>query len=153
MMPLAPLDARVLLNMLEDESPQTIAVILSQFDPGKAAQVLRTTRADAVMIGRAAQGQPWLPGEMAHFLATGERKAPPTRFQIRHWLLEHLDELYGFYGEGRGLRVARKHIQWYCQGHPGSEAFWQAVNRVADASAQRRAVEQFFDVAESACAA
>lgn len=121
--------------------------------PEKAAQVLRTTRADAVMIGRAAQGQPWLPGEIAHFLATGERKAPPTRFQIRHWLLEHLDELYAFYGEGRGLRVARKHIQWYCQGHPGSETFWQSINRVDDAVAQRRAVEQFFDAAATACAA
>ncbi|MEQ1439839.1 tRNA dihydrouridine synthase DusB [Fontimonas sp. SYSU GA230001] len=121
--------------------------------PEKAAQVLRLTGADAVMIGRAAQGRPWLPGEIAHYLTTGERRPPPTRFQIRHWLLEHLDALYAFYGEGRGLRVARKHIQWYCQGHPGSEAFWQSVSRVTDADAQRRAVEQFFDAAEPARAA
>ncbi|MFA5941773.1 MAG: tRNA dihydrouridine synthase DusB [Sinimarinibacterium sp.] len=121
--------------------------------PEKAAQVLRMTRADAVMVGRAAQGRPWLLGEIAHFLATGARRPEPTRFQIRRWLLEHLNELYAFYGEGRGLRVARKHIQWYCQGHPDSAAFWQSVNRVADARAQRRAVEQFFDAAEAARAA
>jgi tRNA-dihydrouridine synthase len=100
---------------------------------------------DAVMIGRAAQGRPWLFREIAHYLDTGALLAPPTLFEIRRWLLEHLDQLYAFYGEARGVRVARKHIQWYCQDHPDSDTFWQAVNRVADAAAQRAAVAAFLD--------
>jgi tRNA-dihydrouridine synthase B len=113
--------------------------------PQKALEILQATGADAVMIGRAAQGRPWLFREIAHHLATGALLAPPTLFEIRHWLLEHLDQLYAFYGEARGVRVARKHIQWYCQDHPGSDTFWQAVNRVADAAQQHAAVAAFLD--------
>ncbi|TXH04551.1 MAG: tRNA dihydrouridine synthase DusB [Nevskiaceae bacterium] len=113
--------------------------------PGKARFVLDYTKADAVMIGRAAQGRPWIFREIAHDLATGEKLAPPTRFEVRRWLLEHLDDLYAFYGEGRGLRVARKHIQWYCQDAPGREAFWASINRVTDAVEQRERVAAFFD--------
>jgi tRNA-dihydrouridine synthase B len=113
--------------------------------PQKARATLQTTGADAVMIGRAAQGRPWLFREIAHHLVTGGQLPSPTWFEIRRWLLEHLDALYAFYGEARGLRVARKHIQWYCRDHPGSDAFWQAVNRVDDAAQQHAAVAAFLD--------
>ncbi|SFF62776.1 tRNA-U20-dihydrouridine synthase [Fontimonas thermophila] len=111
--------------------------------PQKARDVRAATGADALMVGRAAQGRPWLFREIAHFLATGQHLAPPAPEEIRRWLLEHLDALYAFYGEDRGVRVARKHIQWYCQDHPGSAEFWQRVNRLTDAAAQRRAVAEF----------
>ncbi|MEC9361622.1 MAG: tRNA dihydrouridine synthase DusB [Pseudomonadota bacterium] len=114
--------------------------------PQSALETLRVTGADAVMIGRAAQGRPWLFRELAHYLQTGTVLPPPTRFEIRRWLLEHLDALYGFYGEARGVRVARKHIRWYCQDHAGSEAFWGAVNGLTDAGAQRAAVAAFLDM-------
>jgi len=118
--------------------------------PQKAKDVLRQTGADALMIGRAAQGRPWIFRELAHYLATGEQLAPPSRFEIRRWLLEHLDALYAFYGEGRGVRVARKHIQWYCLGQrdemkPEAEAFWRSINGVTDVAVQRAAVARFFD--------
>ncbi|NKF22333.1 tRNA dihydrouridine synthase DusB [Solimonas marina] len=113
--------------------------------PEKARDVLRQTGADALMIGRAAQGRPWIFREIAHFLDTGEHLAAPSRFEIRHWLLEHLDALYAFYGEGRGVRVARKHIQWYCQAQAGSDEFWRRINGVTDVRQQRDAVERFFD--------
>ncbi|WP_043113138.1 tRNA dihydrouridine synthase DusB [Solimonas flava] len=121
--------------------------------PQKAREVLRRTGADALMIGRAAQGRPWIFREIAHFLATGEHLPPPSRFEIRRWLLEHLDALYAFYGEGRGVRVARKHIQWYCQAQPDAAAFWGAINQLTDVRLQREAVARFFeDGVESAVA-
>ncbi|MFT4045959.1 MAG: tRNA dihydrouridine synthase DusB [Solimonas sp.] len=121
--------------------------------PQKARAVLRATGADALMIGRAAQGRPWIFREIAHFLATGEALAPPARFEIRRWLLEHLDALYAFYGESRGVRVARKHIQWYCRAQPDADAFWHAINGVVDAAVQREAVARFFaDQADTAAA-
>ncbi|HET8881317.1 MAG TPA: tRNA dihydrouridine synthase DusB [Solimonas sp.] len=113
--------------------------------PHKARDVLQQTGADALMIGRAAQGRPWIFREIAHYLAHGELLAPPSRFEIRRWLLEHLDALYAFYGEGRGVRVARKHIQWYCQAEPGAAAFWHSVNGITDVALQRDAVARFFD--------
>jgi len=112
--------------------------------PEKAREVLRQTGADGLMIGRAAQGRPWIFREIAHFLATGERLAEPSPPEVGQLLLEHLDALYALYGEGPGLRVARKHIQWYCRSHAGSEAFWQSVNRVDSAPLQRRLVCGFF---------
>jgi tRNA-dihydrouridine synthase B len=120
--------------------------------PEKARDVLRATGADAVMIGRAAQGRPWIFREVAHFLETGDKLAPPSRFEVRRWLLEHLDALYAFYGDGRGVRVARKHIQWYCQARSGSEAFWKRVNQVLDPAQQRDLVDSFFsdDLAQAA---
>nr|WP_039749184.1 tRNA dihydrouridine synthase DusB [Solimonas variicoloris] len=121
--------------------------------PQKAREVLRRTGADALMIGRAAQGRPWIFREIAHFLATGEPLPPPSRFEIRRWLLEHLDALYAFYGEGRGVRVARKHIQWYCQAQPDAATFWGAINQLTDVRLQREAVARFFeDGVESAVA-
>ena len=113
--------------------------------PQKARRVLEYTKCDALMIGRAAQGRPWIFREIAHYLATGETLAPPASFEVQRWLLEHLDQLYAFYGEGRGLRVARKHIQWYCHGHAGSEAFWTAVRGVDSAAEQRARVAGYFD--------
>ena len=112
--------------------------------PEKAREVLRHTGADGLMIGRAAQGRPWIFREIAHFLATGERLAEPSPLEVGRLLLEHLDALYVLYGEAPGLRVARKHIQWYCRSHAGSEAFWQSVNRVDSAPLQRQLVCGFF---------
>jgi len=111
--------------------------------PAKARQVLDVTGCDAVMIGRAAQGRPWIFREIAHYLATGETLPPPSRYEVRHWLLEHLDALYAFYGEGRGVRVARKHIQWYCQAEPGAGEFWRSVNQITDVRRQRECVDAF----------
>ena len=113
--------------------------------PQKARAVLDSTGCDGVKIGRAAQGRPWIFREIAHHLAHGTALPPPSLFEVRHWLLEHLDQLYAFYGEGRGLRVARKHIQWYCRGNAGSEEFWQRVNRITDAAQQRACVAEFYE--------
>src|SRR5688572_12410608 len=112
--------------------------------PQKAREVLRRTQGDALMIGRAAQGRPWIFRQIAHFLATGEHLPAPSRRQIGAWLLGHLDELHAFYGAGKGVRVARKHIQWYCQDHPDSDVFWQSVNQLTDAARQRETVAAFF---------
>jgi tRNA-dihydrouridine synthase B len=112
----------------------------------KARQVLTQTGADGLMIGRAAQGRPWIFSQIAHFLATGERLAPPTRAQIGAMLLEHLDALYGLYGDRRGVRVARKHIQWYCRDHAGSDAFWALVNGIDCSQQQRAEVAGFFEL-------
>ncbi len=102
----------------------------------KAREVLLKTGADAVMIGRAALGRPWIFREISHLLATGERLAPPGPEEIHRTLREHVSGLHDFYGPGRGLRVARKHIQWYCQDHPAQRALWTVINRVDCADAQ-----------------
>ena len=112
--------------------------------PEKARDVLRHTGVDGLMIGRAAQGRPWIFREIAHFLATGEHLAEPSPREVGQLLLEHLDALYTLYGEVPGLRIARKHIQWYCRSHAGSEAFWQSVNRIDSAPLQRQLVCAFF---------
>jgi len=110
---------------------------------------LQKTQADALMIGRAAQGRPWIFREIAHYLQTGQRLPLPSLRQIRDWLLEHLDELYAFYGEDKGVRIARKHIQWYCQEHPGRETFWREVNQLTNARLQRGVVAGFFGATSS----
>ncbi len=125
--------------------------------PRKARAVLDATGADAVMIGRAALGRPWIFREISYYLETGRELAPPTRFELRQWLLEHVDALHAFYGERRGVRVARKHIQWYCQAG-GVEAdalaaFWASINRVDDAAEQRARVDAFFSAEPSLLAA
>jgi tRNA-dihydrouridine synthase B len=114
--------------------------------PWKAAEVLRTTRADAVMIGRAAQGRPWVFREIAHFLATGDSLPPPAPAEIRRVLIGHLNNLYDFYGEYTGVRVARKHIAWYSKGHPGGNRFRQQVNQAETAEEQLRHVDDYFDL-------
>ena len=112
--------------------------------PEKVKEVLDYTGADAVMIGRAAQGRPWMFREIQHYLETGTTLPPPEVSEIRRVLLAHLDELYAFYGEYTGVRVARKHISWYTKGLAGSAAFRHAMNRIETSAEQRAAVDQFF---------
>jgi len=113
--------------------------------PEKARRVLDATGADGLMIGRAAQGRPWIFREIAHYLATGGRLPEPTLSDIRDILLGHLDTLYDFYGEYSGVRMARKHIAWYSKGLRHGAAFRQQANRADEAILQRRLVEEFFD--------
>ena len=113
--------------------------------PRKAAQVLAQTGADAVMVGRAAQGRPWLLREIAHSLATGEELPPPTLPEIRDILLGHLQALHAFYGEPMGVRIARKHLGWYAKDRPENHAFRAVVNRAETAEAQLRLTRDYFD--------
>ena len=113
--------------------------------PEKARVVLAYTGADAVMIGRAAQGQPWLFREMVHFMATGTHLAPPLVAEVRHLLLDHLQDHYTLYGEYSGVRTARKHIGWYVKALPGGENFRARMNLIEDCEAQSAAVAHFFD--------
>lgn len=113
--------------------------------PEKARQVLDYTHADAVMIGRAAQGRPWIFREIDHFLATGKRLPPPEVTEIHHVLMHHLHELYAFYGEYSGVRIARKHISWYTRGLVGSAAFRHAMNQLQTIEAQLSATHAFFE--------
>jgi len=112
--------------------------------PEKAREVLRHTGADAIMIGRAAQGRPWIFREIAHYLATGTKLPAPETREIHRVLLAHLDDLYGFYGEPTGVRVARKHISWYTKGLVGSAAFRHAMNRLETSAQQLAAIDRFF---------
>ena len=113
--------------------------------PKKAAFVLAYTKADAVMIGRAAQGRPWIFGIIDHYLKTGEILSDPPVTEIRDVMLEHLGNLYEFYGEYTGVRIARKHISWYSKRQPGGAAFRQAMNRIEDAAQQLTMAARFFD--------
>ena len=113
--------------------------------PEKARDVLAITGADAIMIGRAAQGRPWIFREIAHFLDTGEHLAAPAVGQAKAWLLEHLDDHYGLYGEFAGVRSARKHIGWAVRGLPGGEAFRARMNALESCETQVRAVGDWFD--------
>jgi tRNA-dihydrouridine synthase B len=113
--------------------------------PEKAAQVLRATSADGLMIGRAAQGNPWIFREIEHYLRTGARLAPPPVTEVRDTLLDHLETLYAFYGEYSGVRMARKHISWYSKGLRDGAAFRHRVNQVESRAAQIAMVREFFD--------
>ncbi|MFC7300940.1 tRNA dihydrouridine synthase DusB [Cognatiluteimonas weifangensis] len=113
--------------------------------PHKAALVLRHTGADAVMVGRAAQGRPWIFREIAHYLASGELLPPPTLAQVRDILLAHLHDLHAFYGEEAGVRIARKHLGWYAKDRPENAAFRAVVNRADSAQAQLRLTRDYFD--------
>ncbi|MBE9609009.1 tRNA dihydrouridine synthase DusB [Chitinilyticum piscinae] len=113
--------------------------------PQKARHVLDVTGADAIMIGRAAQGRPWLFREIGHFLATGEMLAPPDVSEVRAVMMEHLDALYAFYGEYSGVRIARKHIAWTTRGLQGGNAFRQAMYALESSADQARATREFFD--------
>ena len=113
--------------------------------PERAAAVLRATGCDAVMIGRAAQGRPWIFGDIAHFLQHGTHRLPPTVAEVRGWLLEHLGDHLELYGEFSGVRSARKHIGWAVRGLPGGEALRQHINALDDARAQHDAVAAYFD--------
>ncbi|GAB2661773.1 tRNA dihydrouridine synthase DusB [Arenimonas aestuarii] len=113
--------------------------------PQKAAFVLRHTGADAVMIGRAAQGRPWIFREVAHYLATGELLAEPGVAEVRDILLAHLEHLHAFYGEESGVRIARKHLGWYAKDRPENAAFRGVVNRATTPSDQLRLTRDYFD--------
>jgi len=111
----------------------------------KAAAVLRHTGADGVMIGRAAQGRPWIFREIEHYLSTGNTLPPPDMIEIRNICRSHLDDLYAFYGEWSGVRIARKHIGWYTKGLAGSQQFRQAMNSEETIEGQVAATDRFFD--------
>ena len=113
--------------------------------PEKARFVLQHTGADAIMIGRAAQGRPWLFREIEHFLNTGEHLPAPETDEIRQVLAGHIEELYNFYGEHTGLRVARKHISWYTKGLAGSAQFRHQMNQLESPAGQMAAVDDFFE--------
>ena len=113
--------------------------------PEDARRVLDATGADGVMIGRAAQGRPWFFREVAHYLATGERLAPPPAREIGAVLAEHLEGLYSLYGTEQGARVARKHIGWTVRALPGGEALRASVNGLHAAREQLSAVNDYFE--------
>lgn len=112
--------------------------------PEKVRQVLEYTGADAVMIGRAAQGRPWIFREISHYLATGKHLPLPEVSEIHRVLIKHLHDLYDFYGEYSGVRIARKHISWYTKGLVGSAAFRHAMNQLQTTDQQMAAVNEFF---------
>ncbi|GAB4354161.1 MAG: tRNA dihydrouridine synthase DusB [Gammaproteobacteria bacterium] len=118
-------------------------------DPVKAKAVLEQTGADGIMIGRAAQGRPWIFREIEHYLRTGELLPPPTLTELRALLREHLEALYDFYGEHTGPRVARKHAAWYTKGLPNGAAFRRLINQETSATAQLQMLEEFFDRLEA----
>lgn len=135
---------------------ETIREVKSQIDipviangdidsPEKAKQVLTYTEADAVMIGRAAQGQPWIFRDIDHYLRNGSKLAPFKMEKIKNILLKHLDNLYTFYGEYPGVRIARKHIGWYSKTQPQSAAFRKTINQVETPEQQISLIEAYFN--------
>lgn len=113
--------------------------------PHKAKTVLDYTGAAAVMIGRAAQGRPWIFREIAHYLQTGEQLPEPSLTEVRDILSSHLRELYRFYGEFMGPRIARKHASWYLQTVPGSDEFRKTFNAIDNAEEQQTSIQNFFE--------
>ena len=139
-----------------DVEYDTIAAIVDAVDipvfangdidgPIKAKQVLDHTGAAAVMIGRAAQGQPWIFREIEHFLNTGEQLAPAPVTEIRDILCTHLGELHRFYGDFMGLRIARKHVGWYLKTLADSEPFRKTFNQIDSAQEQHASVQDYFE--------
>jgi tRNA-dihydrouridine synthase B len=113
--------------------------------PEQAARVLAYTGADAIMIGRAAQGRPWIFREIGHYLRTASHLPPPTVAEARSAIAEHLDDHYHFYGEADGVRIARKHLGWYTKDLAGGDTFRREVNAVETTATQIAAVHRFFD--------
>jgi tRNA-dihydrouridine synthase B len=113
--------------------------------PAKARHVLLHTRADAVMIGRAAQGRPWIFREVVHHLKHGGTLPPPSVRDVQRWLTDHLHDHYALYGEFTGVRSARKHIGWAVHGLPGGGLFRQRMNAIDDCRAQVDALNAYFD--------
>jgi tRNA-dihydrouridine synthase B len=138
-----------------DAEYDTIALVKSQVSipviangdidtPQKARQVLAHTGADGLMIGRAAQGRPWLFREIEHYLKTGTLLPAPSMAEIHRILREHLDDLYAFYGEDTGAKIARKHISWYTKGIEGSARFRHTMNQLQTVPEQLAATDEFF---------
>jgi tRNA-dihydrouridine synthase B len=121
--------------------------------PMKAREVLACTKADAVMIGRPAQGRPWIFRGIAHYLATGEWLPEPDVGEVGEILLGHLNALYAFYGESTGVRIARKHLGWYAKDRPENAAFRSVVNRAETANEQLRLTAEYFDALQAGDAA
>jgi tRNA-dihydrouridine synthase B len=113
--------------------------------PEEAKRVLDTTRADGIMIGRAAHGRPWIFREFLSFLNDGKIATPPSPGEMRAVALEHLEGIYALYGEELGVRIARKHVGWYVRGLPGGEAFRREAVQIVSAREQLVAVGRFFD--------
>lgn len=113
--------------------------------PQQARHVLEVTGADAVMVGRGAQGRPWVFREISHYLATGELLAEPGAAEVGRILLGHLEQLYAFYGEMAGVRIARKHLGWYAKDRPENAAFRHVANRAETAAEQLRLTRDYFD--------
>ena len=113
--------------------------------PEQARHVLEYTQADGLLIGRAAQGRPWIFDEIRHYLETGERLPEKSPAEVGEILVEHLAALHAFYGEDRGVRIARKHLGWYARAHPGRETFLQQVNRVDDGRSQIEQTQAYFE--------
>ena len=113
--------------------------------PRKAKAVLEATGADAVMVGRAAQGRPWIFREIAHFLDNGDTPPPPTLAEVRDILIGHLAHLHAFYGEPQGVRIARKHLGWYAKDHPEQAAFRAVVNAADSGEKQIALTRDYFD--------
>jgi tRNA-dihydrouridine synthase B len=116
--------------------------------PEKAVEVLQYTGADAVMIGRAARGNPWIFGQIDHYMRRGEIVAPPSVTEVKQVLLAHLQELYEFYGEYTGVRTARKHIAWYSKGLFNSNVFRKEIMQVETSAEQYNMVESFLSLSE-----
>mgnify|MGYP001826772322 FL=1 len=112
--------------------------------PSRAAEVLKFTGADGIMIGRAAQGNPWIFRETGQLLKSGSLLAPPSLDEVQNVLINHLENLYDFYGSYMGVRIARKHIGWYCRHHPNTDLFKQQIVRVESATEQLDLVTEFF---------
>ena len=138
-----------------DAEYDTIALVKQQLNipvvangdidsPEKAKAVIDYTKADAVMIGRAAQGRPWIFRQIAHYLETGELIPDPSESEIAGWLRDHLMDHYQFYGELTGVRTARKHIGWYLKGLPGVKVFRDFLNQLESTDEQLRAIDDFF---------
>ena len=121
--------------------------------PQTAARVLEYTGADGVMIGRAAQGRPWIFREIQHYLSTGEQLPEPDPVTVRDLLLGHLRELHAFYGPEQGVRVARKHIGWYLAGRPDGESARRTLVRLTDPQEQLQGVREYFARQQGALAA
>lgn len=142
-------DARYDLIREVKESVNIPVIANGDIDSAQKAQhIYELTGCDAVMIGRAAQGQPWLFRDIRHFLQSGETLPPPTVSEIKEIVLAHLQELYAFYGEYSGCRIARKHIAWYTTGIPNSNAFRQAMYGEESTAGQFRVVDTFLSAHE-----
>ncbi len=113
--------------------------------PEQARDVLHYTGADAVMVGRAAQGQPWIFRDIAHFLPTGQRLPPPPPLAISAWIADHLDSLYHFYGAHTGVRIARKHLAWYSRAWPDQAAFRARIHATEQPHEQQQLTRAFFE--------